>query len=174
MKTWCSCTRSAITLGKVLGKLGADGHRVAGRLAAHQDNHFSNELIYINQLPSQSALLEQQADAANDVRRTGYVFNDSRGRFACLWHIGLIASKPPQASFGVGDRRGNRLLDLVRQGGRSALPWLVTRLTRARFACASRRASSARFRRSRPSPLQQLNSPRFIAQRMSHNMNVFD
>src|SRR5467141_4831589 len=79
-------------LGKILSKLGADGDRVAVRLAAQQDNHFSNELIYINQLPLQSSLLELQADAANDVRRTGYVFDDSRCGFACLCHIGLIAS----------------------------------------------------------------------------------
>ena len=42
-------------LGKVLGKLGADGDRVAARLAVQQNNHFSNELIYIKQLPPQRA-----------------------------------------------------------------------------------------------------------------------
>src|ERR1700730_5977412 len=35
-------------LGKILGKLGADRDRVAVRLAAQQNNHFSNEFIYIN------------------------------------------------------------------------------------------------------------------------------
>src|SRR5260370_19852394 len=59
-------------LGKILGKLGADGHRVAVRLAAQQDNHFSNDFIYINQLPLQSALLEHRADSANDVSRSRY------------------------------------------------------------------------------------------------------
>src|SRR5437763_1479872 len=88
-------------LGKVLGKLGADGDRVAARLAVQQNNHFSNELIYIKQLPPQSSLFEQQADAANDVRCAGHVFDVSRGCFACLCHIRLIAPKPPQAGLSV-------------------------------------------------------------------------
>src|SRR5260370_2966135 len=56
-------------LWKVLSKLGADGDRVAVRLAAQQDHHFSNELTYIKQLPLQRALLEQQVDSANDISR---------------------------------------------------------------------------------------------------------
>src|SRR5260370_11573260 len=102
-------------LGKILSKLGADGDRVAVRLAAQQDNHFSNELIYINQLPLQISLLELQADAANDVRRTGYVFDDSRCGFACLCHVGLVAIKPSQAGFRGCYCCRNRLLDFVRQ-----------------------------------------------------------
>src|SRR5438477_157759 len=77
---------------KIVSKFGADGDRVAVRLAAQQDNHFSNDFIYINQLPLQSALLEQRADSANDISRARYVFNESRCSFACLCHIGLIAT----------------------------------------------------------------------------------
>src|ERR1700688_2250690 len=96
-------------LGKTLSKLGADGDRIAAGLAAQQDNHFSNEFIYINQLPLQSALLEQQADSANDVSRARYVVNDSRCGFACLCHIRVIAPKPPQAGFSVYYCCANRL-----------------------------------------------------------------
>src|SRR6266404_1769991 len=101
-------------LGKIVSKFGADGNRVAVRLAAQQDNHFSNDFIYINQLPLQSALLEQRADSANDISRARYVFNESRCSFACLCHIGLIATKPSQAGFSVCYCCGNRLLDFVR------------------------------------------------------------
>src|SRR5207247_993740 len=62
-------------LGKIVGKLATDRNRIPARLTAEQDNHFSNELIYIDQLVLQSALLEQQADAANDVGCAHYVFD---------------------------------------------------------------------------------------------------
>src|SRR5467141_4618706 len=62
-------------LGKILGKLGADGDRVAAGLAAQQDNHFSNEFIYINRFALRFALLEQRADSANDISRARYVFH---------------------------------------------------------------------------------------------------
>src|SRR5258707_15592214 len=101
-------------LGKTLSKLSADGDRIAVRLAAQQDNHFLNEFIYINQLPLQRALLEQRADSANDISRARYIVNESRCGFACLCHVGLIATKPPQAGFSVCHCCGNRLPDLVR------------------------------------------------------------
>src|SRR5882724_5146768 len=46
-------------LGKIPGEVGADRDRVPGGLVAEQDNHFSNEVIYIDQLVLRSALFEQ-------------------------------------------------------------------------------------------------------------------
>src|SRR6266403_1331470 len=63
-------------LGKILGDVAADRNRVPGGLVAQQDNHFTNDFIHINQLPLQSALLEQQADSANDLGRARYVCHD--------------------------------------------------------------------------------------------------
>jgi hypothetical protein len=100
---------------KILCKLGADRDLVAAGLAAQQHNHFSNEFININQLRLQPAFLEQQADSANDVSRAGYVFNNSRGGFACLCHIGIVPTKPSQAGLSVCNCCGNRLPNLVRQ-----------------------------------------------------------
>ena len=74
-------------------------------LAAHQGYHLSNDLVYINQLPLRSTLLEQQAGSADNFRGTGCVFDHSRRRFARLFHIGMIAVEPAQAGVGVGDRR---------------------------------------------------------------------
>src|SRR2546430_15085129 len=47
-------------LGKIVGKLATDRNRIPARLTAEQDNHFSNELIYIDQLVLQSALLRSE------------------------------------------------------------------------------------------------------------------
>src|SRR2546427_9360912 len=82
-------------------------------LAAHQGYHLSNDLVYINQLPLRSTLLEQQAGSADNFRGTGCVFDHSRRRFARLFHIGMIAVEPAQAGVGVGDRR-QHLLALAR------------------------------------------------------------
>src|SRR6266446_1803294 len=87
-------------------------------LAAHQGYHLSNDLVYINQLPLRSTLLEQQAGSADNFRGTGCVFDHSRRRFARLFHIGMIAVEPAQAGVGVRDSSGNRLIHFVRQGGR--------------------------------------------------------
>jgi hypothetical protein len=85
------------------------------RLGAQQDNHFSNELIHIDRLPPHGAFLEQHADAADDVGRAGDVGDHSRCRLARLDHLRVLAAKPSQAGLRIGDGRGNRLLDLVRQ-----------------------------------------------------------
>jgi len=59
--------------GKILSKLGADGDRVAVRLAAQQNDHLSNDFVYIHQFLLRSAFLEQQADSSDYVSRAGYV-----------------------------------------------------------------------------------------------------
>jgi len=65
----------------ILGRSSASSVRmeieVAAGLAAQQDNHFSNEFIYINRFALRFALLEQRADSANDISRARYVFNES-------------------------------------------------------------------------------------------------
>ena len=64
-----------------------------------------------------STLLEEQADPADDFRRTRCVFHDSRRSLARLFHIRMIARKPAQAGIGIGDSGGNRLIHFVRQRG---------------------------------------------------------
>ncbi len=70
--------------GEILAELGADQNRVASRLVAQQDNHFSNEFIYVDQFVLQRTLLEEEADPVNDVRRARYICHESRCGFACL------------------------------------------------------------------------------------------
>lgn len=79
--------------------------------------HFSNEFIDINQLALQNSLLEHQVDAANNVGRAGYIFDEPRCGFACLCHVRVIAPKPSQAGFSVCHCCRDRLLDFVRQRG---------------------------------------------------------
>jgi hypothetical protein len=54
-----------------------------GHLAAEQNDHFLNELIYIDQFALR-ALLEQHADSADDSRRASYVCHCSRCGFVSL------------------------------------------------------------------------------------------
>src|SRR5207245_6743409 len=88
-------------------------HGVPRCLAAQEDDHLSNDFVYINQLPLRSTLLEEQAGSADDFPSTGCIFDDSRCSMAGLFHIGMIARKPAQASVGVGDGRGNRLIHFM-------------------------------------------------------------
>jgi len=80
-------------LGKILSKLGADGDRVAVRLAAQKDNHFSNELIYINQLPLQSSFLNSKLilPMMSVARVTSLTSLDAASRG--LRQVGVIATK---------------------------------------------------------------------------------
>src|SRR5260370_36257700 len=53
-------------LGNIVGEVGANRNRVSSGLVAQKNDHFPNELIYINQFPLRRDLLEQQADPLND------------------------------------------------------------------------------------------------------------
>ena len=105
-----------MTLGRSLASSRADRNRVPARLTAEQDNHFSNEFIYIDQLVAADApflnskLILLMMSAA---RVTSLTILDAASR--CLCHVGLIATKPSQAGLGVCYCCGNRLLDLVRK-----------------------------------------------------------
>ena len=65
-------------LRKICRQLHPYRYEVSRDLAAQEDDQPLNNFVYINQLPLRSALLEEQADPANDFRRTGCVFDDSR------------------------------------------------------------------------------------------------
>jgi len=90
------------------------------------------QLIYINQLPLQLALLEQRADSANDVSPHAYVFDYLDAGFACLWQVGVIATKPRKQVLAFV-LLGNRLLYLVRPAMPvncpSSLPGLVRKIS---------------------------------------------
>src|SRR4051794_37310372 len=86
-------------------------------LTAQEGNHLSNNFVYINRLSLRNTLLEEQADPVDDFPRTHSVFHDTQRRRTRLFEIWGVASEPAQASVGVGDRGGNRLIHFVRQGG---------------------------------------------------------
>ena len=86
-----------------------------------------------------SGLLKVQADPADDLGSTGCVFDDSRRSLTCLLKIGVIVLDPAQAGIGVGNRGGNRLIDLVCASEAVNSPIVVTRPMRA--SSAFRRAT---------------------------------
>jgi len=67
---------------------------VSRYLVAHQGDHVSNDVVYVNQLPLRSAIFEEETGSADDFRRAGCVFDGSRRGLACLFDIGVIAVEP--------------------------------------------------------------------------------
>src|SRR5882672_447299 len=115
ISTCCNCTRSPKT-GKLCRELRPDGYVVSCRLAAQEDDHLSNDFVYIHQLPFWITLLEEQPNPADDFRRTHSVFRASHGSRARFFHIWGVARQPANAGIGVGDGGANRLVHFVRQG----------------------------------------------------------
>src|SRR5471030_120781 len=70
--------------GKIRIELGAHGDGVACRVAPQDANHFSNELVDVDALPRHRTLLEQGADAGDDVGRARDVGDHSPGGFTSL------------------------------------------------------------------------------------------
>src|ERR1700686_3604306 len=68
-----------------------------------------------------NTFLEGHADPTDNFPSPGCVFSHSRRSLTRLSYIGMIARKPSQTGVGIGDRGGNRLVPLVREGG-SQLP----------------------------------------------------
>src|SRR5438445_4882929 len=76
--------------GKLCRQLRPDGYVVSRYLAAQEDDHLSNDFVYVYELPLRSTLLEEQPNPADDLRRTHSVFSASHGiraRFFLLWGI---------------------------------------------------------------------------------------
>src|SRR5713101_2573561 len=80
-------------LGKNCRQLRSDKYVVARCLTTQQDDHLSNNFVYINQPPFRSTLLEEQANPDNDFRRTRSVFHDSNRSRARLLEIWGVARK---------------------------------------------------------------------------------
>src|SRR5712691_1320597 len=93
-------------LGKVRRQVPADRYGVSRHLAAQEDDHLSNNFVYIQQLPLRSTLLEEQADPTDDFRCTRSIFHDFHRSLARLFEIWGVASEPAQAGIGVGDSGG--------------------------------------------------------------------
>src|SRR5580704_11479300 len=105
-------------LGKIRRQLRPNYYVVSRCFAAEEDDHPSNNFVYLHQLPLRRTLLEELADSADDFGSTRPIVHDSLGSVARLFQIGMIARQPAQAGVGVGDGSGNRLIYFVRQGGR--------------------------------------------------------
>src|SRR5229473_3289909 len=103
--------------GKLCRELRSDRYVISRRLAAQEDDHLSNDFVYVHHLPLRSTLLEEQTDPADDFRRTHSVFRASHGSRARFFHVWGVARQPANAGIGVGDGSANRLVHFVGQGG---------------------------------------------------------
>src|SRR5258708_32889472 len=103
-------------LGKVFRQLGSERDRIGHCRAAQENDHLSNDLVYIYELPLRSTLLEEQAGVADDIRCTGSVRDYPRGCFARLFDLWGAGGEQAQAGPGVYDCSRDRLLHFVRQG----------------------------------------------------------
>src|SRR6266849_4277914 len=92
ISTCCSCTRSPVTAGSSAAS--SVRTSMLCRVAAQQNDHLTDDFVYIHQLPRRNTLLEEQASPAHDVGCTGCIFDDSRRSLARLFHIGVIARQP--------------------------------------------------------------------------------
>jgi len=80
----------------------SDGYVVSRRLAAQEDDHLSNDFVYVYELPLRSTLLEEQPNPADDFRRTHSVFRASLAAARASSTLG-VARQPANAGVGVGD-----------------------------------------------------------------------
>ncbi len=84
-------------------------------LAAQQNDHLANDFVYVNELLLRRTLLEEQSGPLDDFRCTRSVFDDSHGGCARFFEIRGAGSEPTQASIGIRDGGGNRLIHFVGQ-----------------------------------------------------------
>src|SRR5713101_9675981 len=73
-----SCNR-----GKLCRQLRPDQYVVSRGLAAQQNDHLTDDFVYIHQLPWRNTLLEEQAGPADDVGTIGSLQPRLRSRFPC-------------------------------------------------------------------------------------------
>ena len=124
-----------------------DAHVSTGRFVAHQAAHFPDDIVEVQLRPGQIGPPEQGADAAHHLGRGVGVANGSLGRETRSFDTGRIGGQPALAGVPIGDQRGQRLAQLMRDrssqlgdGGHCE--------ARERSACVARSASSVRLRSS--------------------------
>ena len=96
-------------------ELQAYRHRVSPGLRLHQRQQLGDGLLHVDQIAARGRLQVQRAQTLDDLTGPLSIPPDSLRGLARLLQVGLGALEPPEASAGIGDRRGDGLPDLVRQ-----------------------------------------------------------
>ena len=86
------------------------------RLAPDQRHHFLDQVIQVEQAPLRPGLADQRADPLNDLARALAVGDHVPDRRLHFVKPRNIAIEPAQAGLAMGHDRGQRLVDLVRDG----------------------------------------------------------
>ncbi|MNL01015.1 hypothetical protein D3C87_1214680 [compost metagenome] len=85
-----------------------------GGFATGQFHHLADCRVHVHRLLAGRRLLDQLADAPEHIARPVGVLDDAGQRLPHLVDIGRLRAQPAQPGLGVGHRRRNRLVDLVR------------------------------------------------------------
>ena len=91
---------------------------VLRRLATGQRNDLEDRVVDRHALPPCRRLLDEGTDPADDVARSLAVLQDTTERLPDLLEIRRLGAQPAQSRIGVGDRRRDRLVDLMGNRGR--------------------------------------------------------
>ena len=87
-------------------------------LGLGQSEDFADRLIDVQQVSARRDFLYERTNAADNLAGASAVPDDAAERLSDFVEIRLSRAKPTQARIGVGDYRGNRLVDFVRDRGR--------------------------------------------------------
>ena len=85
--------------------------------ATDELKYLADRLVDVHPFLAWWRLLDQFADPADHVPRSITVVDDTEEPLPDLLHVRRLGIQPPQRSLGVGDRRGDRLVDLMGDRG---------------------------------------------------------
>ena len=144
--TCWSWTRSPNTSGRADPNCALDRHATLDQVAVDQLEHFRHDFVEVEIAGRLDiAFPEQRTETVDNVPRPPVVVNDVLEDLAQLVHVQRAVAEQMLRGPGVGKDRGERLVQLVREGAGSS-PSIATRprcATWCRCSCAS---ASARFR----------------------------
>src|SRR6185437_13848221 len=87
-------------------------------LGLGQSEGFADRLIDVQEIAARRHFLYEPANAADNLAGASAVADDAAERLSDFVEIPLRRAKPTQARIGIGDYRGNRLVDFVRDRSR--------------------------------------------------------
>ena len=90
--------------------------------ASGQRDHFEDGFVEVKPILPRRHLVDEGPDAADDVAGALAVLDDTAEGGANLVEIGRLGAQPAQGGLRVGNRRGDRLVDLMGDRGRQLAP----------------------------------------------------
>ena len=116
--TCCSWIGSPSTGARSSNIIESHARLAADKLGMHELQGRRDEAVEVEKLGSMLALAQQSAQAADDLAGAVVLLHDVVQHFAQLGEIGLRHRQHAAARLGVGEDRGERLIDLMRDRAR--------------------------------------------------------